>query len=118
VTLGLLGYAQLQLGDVAEAILSLEQAVAQADRYRSRQVQSQFRSYLGEAYSQSRQFKQAYDIALRGLQLAEAISYPAGMGYARRSLGLIAYVSGNWREAETHFQSALEVYLEHFFSIY
>ena len=89
-----------------------QEAVEQANRYRSRQVQSLFRSFLGEAYSQSHQFQQAYDIALQGLQLAEDIKYPEGIQCARHTLGRIANASGNLVEAETYFQSVLETMRE------
>ncbi len=110
--LGILGRTQLPLGDVSRAITTLEKAVEQANRYRSRQVQSLFRSFLGEAYSQSHQFQQAYDIALQGLQLAEDIKYPEGIQCARHTLGRIANASGNLVEAETYFQSVLETMRE------
>jgi tetratricopeptide (TPR) repeat protein len=111
--LGLLGYTQLKLGDVIKALTTLEHAVEQADLYRSRQVQSMFRSFLGEAYSQNRQFQQAYHIASQGLQLAEEIQYPGGILRARHTLGRIAYASGDWAEADMHFQGALKSVREH-----
>jgi len=48
--LGFLGSAYLGKGDLAQAILVLEQAVPQANQYRSRQVQAWFRCFLAEAY--------------------------------------------------------------------
>ncbi len=50
VALWALGYAYLEQGDLTDAIPVLEQAVEQANRYRSRQVQSWVRTFLGEAY--------------------------------------------------------------------
>ena len=45
--LGTLGLSYLEKGDLAEAIPTLEQAVEQANQYRSKQVQSWFKTYLG-----------------------------------------------------------------------
>ena len=112
-TLGQYGYTQLQLGDIVGAIEALEQSVDQADLYRSRQVQSVFRSLLSEAYSQNHQLQLARNMALQGLQMAEEVKFPAGIRSARHSLGRIACANGHWTEAEAHLKSALETMRGH-----
>jgi tetratricopeptide (TPR) repeat protein len=106
--MGNLGYAYMGKGDLAQAIPILEQAVQAADRYRSRQVQSMFRIYLGEAYHLDDQIEKASGSAYQGLKLAEAIKFPWGMGRAQRILGCIALTNGNLAEAEFYLQHALE----------
>jgi tetratricopeptide (TPR) repeat protein len=106
--LGNLGYAYMVKGDLAQAIPILEQAVQQADQYRSRQVQSMFRTCLGEAYHVDDQNEKAGSVASQGLALAEAIKFPWGIGRAQRILGRIALTSGNHAEAASYLQNALE----------
>ena len=56
---GFLGYAYLEKGEHAAAIAVLEQAVQEAIQYRSAQVQSGFKTFLGEAYRVSQQLDKA-----------------------------------------------------------
>jgi class 3 adenylate cyclase/tetratricopeptide (TPR) repeat protein len=108
--LGSLGYAYLEQNRVKEAVVILEQAVEAADRYRSRQVQSWFRSYLGEAYGADGQVDKAYDYANQGLERAKDIRIPWWIGLAQRALGRIAHTSNNLSDAETYLQEALTTF--------
>ena len=65
-TQGLLGYAYLEKGDVMQAIPVLESAVQAAQQYRSQQVQSWFKVFLGEAYRVNNQLEQARTSPCRG----------------------------------------------------
>jgi class 3 adenylate cyclase/tetratricopeptide (TPR) repeat protein len=110
IVFGWLGYAYLEKGDLAEAILTLEQAVEQANQYRSRQVQSWFKTYLGEAYRADGQIEKARDLALQGFQLAQDAEHPWGVALAQRTLGRIAHTSGNLTEAENDLKNAMETF--------
>ena len=74
--LGILGYVYLEKGEVTQAIPVLESAVQAAQQYRSQQVQSWFKVFLGEAYRMNNQLEQAQDLSMQGLELARRIKYP------------------------------------------
>jgi tetratricopeptide (TPR) repeat protein len=105
-----LGYAYLEKGEYAAALLVLEQAVQEAIRYRSLQVQSQFKTYLGEAYRVNQQLDKALDLTQQGLDLARKIEYRWGTALAQRTLGRIAQSHGNLAEAQTYFQEARDTF--------
>ena len=92
------------------AVTTLEQAVKEADRYRSRQVQSRFRSYLGEAYGADSQTGKAYDIAHQGLAFAQDVKSPLYFGIAYHALGRITHTRGNLTEAKHCLQEARAAY--------
>ena len=100
---GFLGYAYLEKGDVAEAIPTLGHAVQMTNQYRSRQVQSWFNVYLGEAYRVDGHIEKARDSTLQGLQLAQDAKHPWGAALAQRTLeimrgsglALASWTSGN-----------------------
>jgi class 3 adenylate cyclase/tetratricopeptide (TPR) repeat protein len=110
VLLGHLGHAYLEKSDVAKAVSTLEQAVEQAQQYRSRQVQSWFKTYLGEAYRLDGRIKQAHDLAYQGFQLAQDAEHPWGIALAKRTLGRIAQTNDNLAEANRYFQEALSTF--------
>jgi tetratricopeptide (TPR) repeat protein len=107
---GLLGYAYLEKGEYAAALPILEQAVQEAIRYRSLQIQSQFKTYLGEAYRVNQQLDQALDLTQQGLDLARRIEYRFGYALAKRTLGRIAHSSGNLAEAQVYLQEARDTF--------
>lgn len=107
---GLLGYAYLEKGEQAAALPVLEQAVQEAVQYRSAQVQSWFKTLLGEAYRVNQQLDQAHDLAQQGLELARRIEYQWGAALAQRTLGRIAHSRGNLAEARTYFQAARDTF--------
>jgi tetratricopeptide (TPR) repeat protein len=108
--IGMLGYAYLEQGNLTEALPILEQAVEQANEYRSQQIQSWYRTYLGEAYRADGQIQQAWDRARQGLALATEASNPWGAALAQCALGRIAQTSGDLVEAEARLQEALETF--------
>lgn len=110
LVLGFLGYAYVEKGDVAKAIPMLEQAVQQANQYRSLQVQGWFKTFLGEAYLLNGQIEKAHDLALQGLALTRDIKNWWGVGVAQCALGRIARASGTLSEAKTYFHEALDTF--------
>jgi tetratricopeptide (TPR) repeat protein len=110
LNLGFLGFVYLEKGEVSQALPVLESAVQAAQQYRSQQVQSGFKVFLGEAYRLHNQLQQAKDLAIQGLELARRIKYPWGSGLAQGTLGRIAHTSGNLAEAEMHLQHALATF--------
>ena len=110
LNLGILGYVYLEKGEVTQAIPVLESAVQAAQQYRSQQVQSWFKVFLGEAYRMNNQLEQAQDLSMQGLELARRIKYPWGIGLAQGTLGRIAHTSGNLAAAATYLQHALDTF--------
>ena len=110
INLGILGYAYLEKGDLGEAIPVLEQAVQEAIRYRSPQVQSWFKIFLGEAYRANQQMDQARDLTTQGLAQAREIEHWWGVGLAQRTLGRIAQDTGETAGAAIHLQDALATF--------
>jgi tetratricopeptide (TPR) repeat protein len=107
LNLGFLGDVYLEKGEVAQALPVLEAAVQAAQQYRSQQVQSGFKVFLGEAYRMHNQLEQAQALAVQGYEFAHRIKYPWGIGLAQRTLGRIAHTSGNLAEAALHLQDAV-----------
>ena len=102
--------AYLEQGNLAEAIPVLEQAVEEALRYRSRQVQSWFKAFLGEAYRLDQQLDKAQQLASQGYELASSIQHGWGTALAQRTLGRIAHSRGNLAEAGALLQEALDTF--------
>ena len=104
---GPLGDAYREKGDVAEAISLLEYAVQQSNQYRSRQVQSWFSTFLGQAYGAQGRIEEARDWICQGLALATTIAFPWGIGLAQRALGRLALSYGAFAEADQSLYDAL-----------
>jgi len=110
VTLGFLGYAHLEKGNPLEAITALEQAVQYMQRFRFRQLQASFTTYLGEAYLLSGQIDKARDLVLQGLEITNDVKFRHVAGWSQRALGRIAQASGSLMEAESHLREALQTF--------
>lgn len=110
LALGLLGDACLEQSHLAEAIPVLEQAVEKALRYRSRQVQSWFKAFLGEAYRLDQQLDKAQQFASQGYELANSIKNGWGVALAQRTLGRLAHTRDRLAEAEATLQQALHTF--------
>lgn len=108
VTLGFMGYAQLEKGDLHEAVAAFEQAVQYMQRFRFRQLQGWFTTLLGEAYLLLDQIDKARDLAFQGLETTRDVKFWDGVGWAQRALGRIAQASGSLAEAETYLREALQ----------
>lgn len=109
-TIGLLGNAYLAKGDLPEALRALEQAVQEAGLYRSRQVQSLFKTFLGEAYHAVERPEKGWQCVQQGFELAQDIKFPWGIGLAQRTLGRIAHTRGDLAAAATYVQQALATF--------
>ena len=82
LNLGFLGYVYLEKGEVTQALPVLESAVQAAQQYRSQQVQSWFKVFLGEAYRMNNQLEQAQDLAMQGLRARS--SHQPSVGHRSR----------------------------------
>src|SRR5262245_39746143 len=111
VTLGFMGCAYLEKGDSLEAIAALEQAVQYMHRFRFRQLQGRFTTWLGEAYLLSGQIDKARDLVFQGLETTRDVKFWDGVGWAQRALGRIAKASGSLVEAESHLREALQTFV-------
>jgi tetratricopeptide repeat protein len=67
-------------------------------------------TWLGEAYCLQGQRVKARDLALQGLDMARAIGFGLGIGWAQRALGRIALANGALAEAATALQEALQTF--------
>ncbi len=110
LALGFLGYAYLQAEDPSSAVRILEQAVAQANQYRSQQVRVLFAIRLGEAYLANGETEKARELVASSLKVAREVNYQFGVGMAQRAIGRIAWASGATSEVEPLLKEALETF--------
>jgi DNA-binding winged helix-turn-helix (wHTH) protein/tetratricopeptide (TPR) repeat protein len=104
------GYAYLEKGDPAQAILLLEQSVQQFGQFRMRQSQGRVIAWLSEAYLLNGDLEKARELAIQGLATSREVQSRWGIGWAQRVLGRIAQTSGTLAEAETHLIEALQTF--------
>ncbi len=104
------GYAYLEKGDPAQAILLLEQSVQQFGQLRMRQSQGRVLAWLSEAYFLNGDLEKARALAIQGLATSREVQSRWGIGWAQRVLGRIAQTSGTLAEAETHLTEALQTF--------
>jgi tetratricopeptide (TPR) repeat protein len=116
---GVLGHTLLRGGRVDDAIARLEPAIEAADRYRSVQVRSWVRAWLGEAYVAAGRVEDARLRAREALELARSARHPWGMALAERVLGLAARAAfaafeaiGNRAMQAQHFLELAEIDVE------
>jgi len=107
VATGWLGYAHMEKGDAAQAILLLELAAGQFGRFGYRPLQSWFTAFLAEAHRIRGQLDVAREVATKALQIATDSRLRVVIGWARLSLGRIAIATGAYAEAEAHLNTAL-----------
>jgi len=108
LALGAMGAAWLERGDVEQALEVLTDAVAQATRFRSRQIQAHWKVSLGEAYLLSEQREEARTVAREALEISREVRYPLGIASAQSLLGRIARASGALAEAQDDLNQALQ----------
>jgi tetratricopeptide (TPR) repeat protein len=113
LVLGLLGLALYQGGRLDEALARLEAAVEEADRYRSIQVRSWFRAFLGEARIASGRVADAVALATAALAMASAARHPWGVALAERVLGLAALARRDLDEARRHLAASQAAVPDH-----
>jgi DNA-binding NtrC family response regulator/tetratricopeptide (TPR) repeat protein len=108
--LGWLGFAWLECGDLGQAIPRLEEAVRLHDQFGFRQAQAWFSVFLAEAYRRAHRLETALELASQGLELARGSGTLVGVGWAERTLGLIAQARGALEDAEEHLAEALRTF--------
>jgi len=106
--LGALGAAHLERGDARKACEILEKAVAEALRFRSRQVQANWKFFLAEAYRLNGQLHEARAAARDALDISKDAAFPLGVGVAQLSLGRLAQSAGALDDAHMHLDDALQ----------
>jgi class 3 adenylate cyclase/tetratricopeptide (TPR) repeat protein len=106
--LGALGAAHLERGDARKACEILEKAVAEALRFRSRQVQANWKFFLAEAYRLNGQLHEARAAARDALDISKDAAFPLGVGVAQLSLGRLAQSVGALDDAHMHLDEALQ----------
>jgi len=109
-TLSFLGYAYLQAEDLSNAVRILEEAVAQANQWRSEQFRTWVAIWLGEAYLANGAIEKARELVASSLKVATEINYQLGVGMAQRTMGRIAWASGAISEVEPLLDEALTTF--------
>jgi class 3 adenylate cyclase/tetratricopeptide (TPR) repeat protein len=107
-SLGFLGYAYLEKGDLPRAIKALEQSTQRLRQAGMQQLLGWFSAFLAEAYLHSGRLDEAQDFAHEALAVTEGVRFQYGSGIAQRALGRIAQVEGNPEAAAVWLQEALE----------
>lgn len=102
--LGALGYAHAGKGDAEQAIRTLEEAVELATRYRSRQIQALFKTYLSAAYLLGAQAEKAREVALDALAIAGEIQ-------AHLALAELGHARGDRAAVDKHLAEAHSVFV-------
>jgi len=110
IATGWLGFAYMERGDGAQAILALEQAAEKAARFGYRPLQSWFSAFLAESHRIDGRYDAAREIATKSLQIATDARVRVAIGWARLCLGRIANATGAHVEAEQHLTAALETF--------
>ncbi|MBI4588589.1 MAG: AAA family ATPase [Candidatus Rokubacteria bacterium] len=108
--LGFLGLAHLEKGDLSQATPLLEQALQEAKKYRSTQIQAWFSTMLADAYRQSGRLAEAEALARNGLEVCREVNYMNGVAWAEHVLGRIAQARGALDDAGALLSSALRTY--------
>ncbi len=108
--LGVLGQAQLETGNVSEALPRLEEAAGLMGLFGFRAMQAWFTIGAGEACLAQADLERAQNLLGQGLHLAREVRFWPAVGYAQRALGLLARRTGDLVAAENRIREALETF--------
>jgi tetratricopeptide (TPR) repeat protein len=106
-SMGWLGFAHREKGDMAEAIRHLQRSIALLTEFRYSRLVAWFKGWLSEAHLWAGDVDEALTVADQALRVARELRYLWGMALARRALGRIAMTRGALSEAERHLGEAL-----------
>lgn len=109
---GTLGQACLERGEVAQAIESLEGALAQLRNNPVRSGEVRFLVPLAEAYLAAGDAARAQQTAWQALEVSQTNAASPTAALAHRALGRIARAEGRLDEAETHLAKALATFTD------
>jgi class 3 adenylate cyclase/tetratricopeptide (TPR) repeat protein len=109
VARGFLGHAHLVNGDPARAVIALEHAVADLNRFRFRGLEGWLAGVLADAYRVAGHTEKAQELASYGAETGAA-TWRFGLGWAQRALGHAARASGAMAEAESQYVAALATF--------
>jgi tetratricopeptide (TPR) repeat protein len=110
IALSFLGHAYLRAEDPSHAVRILEEAVAQANQWRSEQFRTWVAIWLGEAYLANGATEKARGLVANSLKVATEINYQLGVGMAQQTMGQIAWASGAISEVAPLLDAALATY--------
>jgi tetratricopeptide (TPR) repeat protein len=108
--LGMLGQAQHEAGNSAEALPRLNEAAGLMGLFGFRAMQAWFLVEVGEASFAQGHLEQARDMIGQGLQMALDVRFSFAVGYAQRALGRLARAAGDLPAAEMQIREALETF--------
>ena len=107
-----LGYALALSGRTLEGLQMLEQSVAVAESKNFVARHALRLSYLAEIYQVLNRTDEAARVAARALELARTHDERANQAYALHVLGAIALRHGPSKQAQAHFQAALQMAID------
>jgi hypothetical protein len=98
------------LGDLAQAIPRLDQAIQQFSQVGYWPLISWFNAWLSEALRLHREIEKAHNTALQAIEIGHEARNLYGVAYAHRVLGQIAQDGGALPEAHTRLSAALDTF--------
>jgi len=109
-SIGQMGYAYLEGGDVAQAIPLLNKAIDLWTRFHVRQTAARFMASLSEAYLATGQLELAGRLARDSLEISRGVKFLYVVGLAHRAAGKVAHARGDLSGAGREFEEAFETF--------
>ena len=112
VAMGFLGHAQLQKGDVDQALETLRESVERLRETGMLQLLGWFSTFLAEAHLARGDADAAHGAAQDGLEATRKARFRYGTGLAQHSLGRSALAANRLGEARQQLDEALDLFEE------
>jgi DNA-binding SARP family transcriptional activator len=106
-----LGYVQLEAGDPAAAVATLEDAVRGIEAIGARRPWGLFSAMLADAHRESGRPARAQEMAGAALAAMRDLGYGYGAGWAERALGRVHVAQGAHGDARTSLTGALGAFV-------
>jgi transcriptional regulator with AAA-type ATPase domain/tetratricopeptide (TPR) repeat protein len=110
VSMGFLGFAQLEAGHHATATASLEESAVAARQLGIPLVESWMTAWLADAHLTAGRPERARSLAEEALAQARRIAFPLPAGLAQRVLGRVAAAVGHYDEAAHRLNDVLRLF--------
>jgi tetratricopeptide (TPR) repeat protein len=107
---GFLGFAYMEKGDSARAIVALEEAIPLVKQFGLKTLEAWFTTFLAEAHRLDGQLDRAEAVAERGRLIGSESSYGIAVGWAQHSLGRTALARGDLVKATDCLEQAFATF--------
>jgi tetratricopeptide (TPR) repeat protein len=107
---GVLGFAQLEAGEAAAAIDSLEHSAAVSREMRIPYIEAWITAWLGEGHLAAGHPERARSLAEAALAQAREVGFPLAEGLAQRLRGRVAAAAGRLDEAADRLEDAMRLF--------